>query len=844
MATVVDELLVRLNVDPSKWKAGLASAASSSRDFISSLEKNQKALAGLTVTSGLTLASQIAFVKDVTNEYAKQEGAVSKLENLLKQDQRTRADSVAILTKQADALQRITPFADEAIISMQATAAAFGLTDQQIQKLTPSLLDVAAGFRDVDGNALDLDTVMKAVGKAVDGNSASLKKLGIDIKLTGDRTKDFETVMATLKERFDGAAEAAGTTFSGQMKIASNQISEVKEQIGSALAPVILDMANKIVPLVTRFGEWASAHKDIVLAIVGGGIAGSGLLAALSTLFFVLAQLGAAAGPIVLVTIGIAALVGWIIKLKVASDTSLGDMGIDVLNAKIQDTQKYIEELIATRNKLTEGGAGLNNTQFLAIFQFGGVDKAIDEIDKKLAEARAELGSFDVALGNVSTTELESELEATEEKLEGLNSEIVRLKSGGQSDFSVDLFNSLIAQAEAARLKVEELKDALKITEPTSASRSGFLGPRAETPAATEDPEAERNARLAIARTVEFQLKSTKEWLSARLSMIETEYAAELQKAEEAGKDTVAIQIKYDKEIRDAKAAHYAALREMHTRYLDSQIQDKKIGTLPDDITTPGGSLDGLDDQVNARAGIKVTPDVDQVRQDWDDIVEITNDATEEINDSTSATADELSARLQQIWEQAAMAVGQIIGATGELFVEFLQQGNNVGNALGKTIVLSAVEALKTVVKAFGAAEIAKATMGAAMSFGATLLAIGPIAAAMAAALGTLSAIGGSFQKKNGGSYEMGGVLTRTDTFIGHEGEVIINPRRNSAREVAANIQRAGATDLVAQAVGAKGGNGGGDVYGSFRIFGNVNKQVDMDEALRNFAKLLRPVVT
>src|SRR5262245_58331211 len=118
MAQIVDELLVKLGVDPTKWKTGLAEATKAGKSFVAGPKPHQTALAGVNRASGLTRAGQVACVKKVTDEYAAQDDSVNKLETLLKAEQRTRSDSVKVLTAQADALQRITPFADDQIISM------------------------------------------------------------------------------------------------------------------------------------------------------------------------------------------------------------------------------------------------------------------------------------------------------------------------------------------------------------------------------------------------------------------------------------------------------------------------------------------------------------------------------------------------------------------------------------------------------------------------------------------------------------------------------------------------------------------------------------------------------
>lgn len=872
MTQIVDDLLLRLGIDASKWKTGLAEATTASNSFIQGLKQHQAALAGLTLTSGITLASQVAFIKDVTQEYAKQEGATAKLESNLKSEQRTRADSVKVLVDQAGALQRITPFADEAITSMQATAAAFGLTDRQIEQLTPHVLDAAAGFRDVDGNALDLETVMKAVGKAVDGNSASLRKLGIDIKLTGDRTHDFNTVMDLLTQKFNGAAVAAGETFAGKMKIAEHQVSEVKEQIGAALAPALLDIANKVLPVIERFGQWASAHKDVVLAIVGGGVAGGGLLAALTSLGLILSTLGSAAGPIFAVVAGVSLLVGWIIKLKTASSQPLGDLGIDQLNEKITEAQQQVQKLIEYREKLSQGGPGLNKEQIASIFRFGSIDNAMDEVDKRITQARANLSGLQEQLGKQPKVGLEESFKEAQATAADLQKQIADITSGRVIPKDIGVLDSLILQEKEATEKARQLHIALVEANLT------VLKPGEKAPAPTQTgpvDDAARAAALARAQIIANDKKQTDAWLTDKLASLKDEFEKETKTAEDAGKDTVAIEVKYNKAVEQARADHYAALRALHVRALEQEAQDRKAGL--DQFTGPLTPDDQLGARVNASAGIKVTPDAKEVQHDWDTIIQISNDSLDEMIGGFTDGLDRIDERFAQTGERAAIAAAYVIANSGEMFAQFLTQMGNVENALGATIVITALEALKAVIRAYGEAEIAKATIGSFLSFGATLAAIGPIAAAMAAGIGVISAIESSFQKKNvRGSREMGGVIDATGPWLMHEGEIVYNPKKNTPADLVARVKQAAPDQIVKIAAmfnGAsasplasfsklqaptinvpqasvplvatgKAGNGGFNLGGvNFTNYGPMRSDLDMKRAMEQLAALIMPMI-
>jgi hypothetical protein len=763
MAKVVDELLVKLGVDPAKWKAGLAEASTASNSFIGGLKNHQKELAGLTLTSGLTLASQIAFIKDVTSEYAKEEGAIVKLQSNLKDDQRTRQDSIGTLTAQAQALEKITPFANEQIISMQGTAAAFKLTDEQIEKLTPALLDTASGFRDVEGNALDLESVTKAVGKAIDGQSLGLRKMGIDVKLTGDKTKDFEIVLDALKSRFDGAAEAAGTTFAGKMAIASHQIDEVKKHIGEALAPTIVDLTNKILPLVERFGAWAQSHKDIVLAIVGGGLAGGGLLAALSAAGLAISVFGSAAGPVGLAIVGIAALVGWIIKLKVESDKlTTMPTSLEGVDAAIKETTALVDKLAKSLDEMTDAGEGPDS--------------------KRIASGDAEL-------------------QAAEKHLEELQK----------------LREKLAAQVVPAEI----------------------VGPTLPT----SQPD-EHAAALATARAAEFDNKATQEWLNAKLALIDKEHQDELQKAEAAGKDTVAIDIKYKKAQLDAEQQYYAASRELHARQLAQQQADRKSGA--DTFVGPRTPEDELTDQVNANAGIKIVPDADTVAHDWDNIVQIHDDALGSMEDRTQQYAASVIEELDREREANAQAGAAILGSWGSTFLSLLDANDAFGQAMVKATFLTVLRiGHAKIQEALGellivkAKEVGKALMGAPLSFGASLAAIPAILAGFAAATAAVGAAEKAFAPKG---FEQGGIVPSTGHYLVHAGEVVINPRKNTIADVAKNLASAG-VNVATGGQGAAGNIGGTSQQFHFTNYGPLRSDLDMKKALQAMAEFIMPMI-
>lgn len=184
----------------------------------------------------------VRIVGDFTNAAAIQEKQVAKLAQQLKNHGELTSSNIKALTDQATALQKVTAFADEQIISGQAMLASFNLTTEQLTKMTPRLLDVAVMNERLSGQQQDLATVAKMVGVALGGQAGRLTQMGIYLTKTQRATfqaaneqERFNMLCEIFDQNAEGLAEAIGQTWAGQVEKAKNQISDLKEQIGKAV---------------------------------------------------------------------------------------------------------------------------------------------------------------------------------------------------------------------------------------------------------------------------------------------------------------------------------------------------------------------------------------------------------------------------------------------------------------------------------------------------------------------------------------------------------------------------------------------------------------------------------
>jgi hypothetical protein len=92
-------------------------------------------------------------------------------------------------------------------------------------------LDVAAG------TGRDLDSVVQALGRAYDGNTAGLSRLGAGIDSATLKTGDMELITSELAATFGGQASRQAETFQGQLQ----QLQRATEQVAEALGRGLLN---------------------------------------------------------------------------------------------------------------------------------------------------------------------------------------------------------------------------------------------------------------------------------------------------------------------------------------------------------------------------------------------------------------------------------------------------------------------------------------------------------------------------------------------------------------------------------------------------------------------------
>ena len=278
------------------------------------------AAAGIAVAAGAAVAFGISSVK----AFAEAEEAQNRLAFAFEKFPALADTSIQALQGLNEALMKKTRFDDDAIASGQAVLAQFGLTGDQLKRLTPLLLDYSTR------TGKDLTTSAEDLGRALLGQGRALKVVGVDLEDTGTLAGNFDQLIQGLEGSVGGLAETAAETAAGKLEQLQNRFGEVQETIGAALMPALDSLLEWLegdgLVAVETFANWLA--DEAIPAVKGfadevGRMAEDGTLvptvvAGIAAITLAMAGLNAVmllnpVGLVVLALAGLVAQIAWVI---------------------------------------------------------------------------------------------------------------------------------------------------------------------------------------------------------------------------------------------------------------------------------------------------------------------------------------------------------------------------------------------------------------------------------------------------------------------------------------------------------------------------------------------------
>jgi hypothetical protein len=212
--------------------------AETSTDKLVKSTKRLAASIGLAFGTTQILAFGKASIKAALEAQAQQE----RLANLVKVTVGATDAQVQSLNDQAAALQAIGVVNKENITQTQSQLATFNLQIDTIKALTPAILDYVTAEKGAAASASEFKSMTNGLAQALNGNFASLTKVGFVLddvtKKTikeGTETERAAALVKVLDSTYKDFNKNLANTPTGQMQKLANAADDAKQIIGTGL---------------------------------------------------------------------------------------------------------------------------------------------------------------------------------------------------------------------------------------------------------------------------------------------------------------------------------------------------------------------------------------------------------------------------------------------------------------------------------------------------------------------------------------------------------------------------------------------------------------------------------
>jgi hypothetical protein len=169
---------------------------------------------------------------------------------------------IAATEDSIDKMARATGVADDSLRPALARLALSTNSTSKAQELLALALDISTQ------TGKPLEGVANALGKAYDGNTAALGKLGVGLSSAELKAMSFTQVQTKLSDLFGGAAAKNAETFQGRMDRLKIAFDEGVEAIGYKLLPIIEKLIaiiiDRVVPNFQRFIKLFDPLKEAI----------------------------------------------------------------------------------------------------------------------------------------------------------------------------------------------------------------------------------------------------------------------------------------------------------------------------------------------------------------------------------------------------------------------------------------------------------------------------------------------------------------------------------------------------------------------------------------------------
>ena len=261
-----------------------------------------------------------AFLKTSMKEASTEGQGIEVLAKTMRNTVGATDAQTAAVERWVTKMQNATGIMDDQLRPALGKLVISGRSVSQAEKDLGVAADIAAARH------ADLTTVVQAMSKAALGNVAGLGRLGIATKDAAGHTLTYEQILAKASKTMGGSAAAAADTAAGKAAILKAKFTDLQENIGKALLPIMETLVGALMKVTDWFNNLSPGMQKVVI-IAAGLLAVLGpLVAIIGTITSVIGGLSVAmaflaANPIVLVVAALVALAAGLVFAYKNSET-------------------------------------------------------------------------------------------------------------------------------------------------------------------------------------------------------------------------------------------------------------------------------------------------------------------------------------------------------------------------------------------------------------------------------------------------------------------------------------------------------------------------------------------
>jgi hypothetical protein len=239
------------------------------------LIKTTKRLAG---ALGLAFGTQalVNFGKLAVKASMDQQAEQNRLNQLLMVGVGATTQEIALLNKQAEALEKIGVVTGGNITQTQSQLATFNLQVSTIEALTPAILDYVTAEKGATASTADFKSMTNGLAQALNGNFASLTRVGFVLDentkkqiASGTETERANALVKVLNSTYKDFNKNLRDTDAGQMQVLANAAQEATTIIGTGLIDAVKNLADvdSVDNLAEQMQDFALYTADAIRGI-------------------------------------------------------------------------------------------------------------------------------------------------------------------------------------------------------------------------------------------------------------------------------------------------------------------------------------------------------------------------------------------------------------------------------------------------------------------------------------------------------------------------------------------------------------------------------------------------